>query len=216
MRETKLQYPKKNPYEYADKVVRYLTKRSIRMFTSARLLPFDELNVLHGTRDIYNELYGIIKTMFLRLARHVYAEQRALSTHSREVERKIDEKTVEGYLTAYNPVTRTVFRNDLDRYAALYAEAVLATKDVDAERERALRTLVRRLREESIIVTDNTAVKAYKDAGVEKVMWLTRQDERRCAECKDRHGEIYEIDELPPKPHRNCRCWWVPYPFKEE
>ena len=43
--------------------------------------------------------------------------------------------------------------------------------------------------------------------------WLSTEDERRCVDCENMHGKIYEIDEIPdPEPplHERCRCCIVP------
>lgn len=43
--------------------------------------------------------------------------------------------------------------------------------------------------------------------------WLSIEDERRCVDCKNMHGKIYEIDEIPdPEPplHERCRCFLSP------
>ena len=39
--------------------------------------------------------------------------------------------------------------------------------------------------------------------------WLSIEDGRRCVPCKNMHGKIYEINEIPnPEPplHERCRC----------
>ena len=39
--------------------------------------------------------------------------------------------------------------------------------------------------------------------------WLSTEDDRRCFDCENMHGKIYEIDEIPnPEPplHEHCRC----------
>jgi len=39
--------------------------------------------------------------------------------------------------------------------------------------------------------------------------WISREDPRRCTDCKQNHGKVYLIGEKPnPKPplHPNCRC----------
>ena len=40
--------------------------------------------------------------------------------------------------------------------------------------------------------------------------WITEEDEKRCSECATRHNTIYDIDNTPPKPHLNCRCYFEP------
>ena len=39
--------------------------------------------------------------------------------------------------------------------------------------------------------------------------WISVKDERRCMECANNHGKVWNIDEIPyPKPplHPLCRC----------
>ena len=55
--------------------------------------------------------------------------------------------------------------------------------------------------------TFDAVVKAYEDDGVKRVRWVTAEDDRRCKECKSRHGKIYDIDKIPSKPHVHCRCY---------
>lgn len=40
--------------------------------------------------------------------------------------------------------------------------------------------------------------------------WISIEDERRCKGCKENHGKIYDMDEIPiPEPplHEHCRCF---------
>ena len=40
--------------------------------------------------------------------------------------------------------------------------------------------------------------------------WLSIEDERRCKPCKEMHGKVYEIGDIPnPEPplHENCRYY---------
>lgn len=209
-------YPKNDPYAYADLIVRYIVRKAIRVFGETNLLPFDELNVLHGAGDIYATLYQVVKTSFLRLARRAYADRRGLSHRSGKVARAITQDWVDSQLKAYDVVTKTVFENDFHRRGELFAEAVIATKLVDAETKEALKRITLMVKQEAITVTDSATYKADVDNGTEQVMWLTRDDEKRCTHCAVLHGEIFDLDDVPDKPHRNCRCWTVPYPFKED
>jgi SPP1 gp7 family putative phage head morphogenesis protein len=59
---------------------------------------------------------------------------------------------------------------------------------------------------------DEATIDGYKDAGVSKVKWNTEIDGRECSVCRERNGKVYEIGNVPPKPHRNCRCYLSPVP----
>lgn len=214
MKRETAEYPKKDPYEYADKVVRALVRVFIRLYAGTNLLPSDELNVLHGVRELYEEVYRIIREAFLRLGRKAYADRAGEKLTSEKVRRRISEKWVEEQFEAFDPVTKTVFKNDLERRRELLFEAIIATGDVPGEMKNALKALTRQIKQEVITVTDSARDAADEDEGIPQVIWLTRQDERRCAVCGKMHGEIFDFDKIPKKPHPNCRCWTVPWPFK--
>jgi len=54
----------------------------------------------------------------------------------------------------------------------------------------------------------NSGVKdRYKQAGVDKVEWLTALDDKTCDECEELDGKTFSIDNTPECPaHPNCRC----------
>ena len=39
-----------------------------------------------------------------------------------------------------------------------------------------------------------------------KYKWVTEFGENTCAKCAALDGKEYEEDEIPPRPHPNCRC----------
>ena len=50
-------------------------------------------------------------------------------------------------------------------------------------------------------------LKFYDQVGVKKVQWWSSIDNRSCAECVSRHGNVYTISEIEPPPlHAMCRC----------
>jgi SPP1 gp7 family putative phage head morphogenesis protein len=62
---------------------------------------------------------------------------------------------------------------------------------------------------------DKATLDGYKDSGVDEVEWHTNIDGRECKVCRERNGRVYKIDEVPPKPHRNCRCRYAPVPKRK-
>ncbi len=108
---------------------------------------------------------------------------------------------------AYNPVTKYVFKNEIDRKRARFAESMLASTTPAAEVALAKRLLAATNAQFMDDVTFESLVQAYKDNGAEKVQWVTAVDDRRCRQCAAMHGKIFPIDKIPPKPHIHCRCW---------
>lgn len=84
---------------------------------------------------------------------------------------------------------------------------------IQAEIDKALRDWTRQVGQYFINITDYAVLQAYEDAGdaegveeVKEVEWITERDERVCDECRDRDGVIYPLQDVPSKPHMNCRC----------
>lgn len=194
-------------YEYTDKIIRYLTKRFIRLFGDAKsnLLPMDEVNVLRYSHTFYDSLEEITEIYLLKLAKKVY---RDTATNKK---RKIDNKWLRNALSQYDPVTMYVYLYEVDRKRERFAEAVIASANRAFEVEKALRYWSRMVNQYAVEITDKAVIDAYIDDDVTNVIWVTIDDEKRCKECVKRDGKIYDIDDIPPKPHPNCRCILLPY-----
>lgn len=189
-------------YKEADKVIRYLNKRFIRIFSKAKALSsFDELNVLNYSGAMYEELARITYEHLWGLAQRVHREHGGWG---------LEEAWFLGLLEEYDPVTKYVYAHEVDRKRARFAESVIASPSKQKEVETALRLWSQMINQYAIIVTDAAVIKAYEDRGVREVVWITIPDERRCKICRGRHGKKYKIDKLPAKPHWGCRCYFVP------
>jgi SPP1 gp7 family putative phage head morphogenesis protein len=84
------------------------------------------------------------------------------------------------------------------------------------------------VRTESMRAYNDAAILSYQAAGLEKMMWLTSQDDVVCDQCEPLDGTIWpvggaalsidhglgedvETGAQPPMPyHGNCRCVWEP------
>lgn len=81
-----------------------------------------------------------------------------------------------------------------------------ATDIISSRAEKIART-------EIMNAVNESAKGRYKLSGVEKVEWLTAQDDRVCHICLPLDGQIFDIDDLPeggPPAHVNCRCTTLP------
>lgn len=195
-------------YEYTDVIIRYLNKRFIEVFRRLKsLVSFDELNVLQSTQLIYDELLTITEEKLLDLA--VY-----YNSTVKNVKTKIDRDWLYLLLNDYDPITKYVFMHEVERKRARLVESMIATKN-PKEIDTALRYWSAMVTQYAIEVTDAAVKQAYIDDGVELVVWVTILDDRRCKECEKREGKVYDIKDVPPKPHIGCRCYIVPW-FEEE
>ena len=193
----------RNPYLKTDKTIAYLIKQYAKLFR--RVTAFDELNVIPMSHEIYDEALQITEQETTRLVKTVYdsyrdPEQEALPVSEAHA-------AVIAMFAAYNPVTKYVYENELDRKRSRFAEGVISSDTPREEVELAKRLLVGMNKQFADDATFDAVVKAFSDAGVKRVRWITAVDDRRCKECKARHHKIYSIDNIPPKPHLHCRCY---------
>ena len=191
----------KTPYSKTDKTIAYLNKKYAKLFRS--LTSFDELNVIQVSHEIYDEVLQLVELESTRLVKSVYDSYREGGPISVENANAI----VLALMMAYNPVTKYIFKNELERKRARFAEGVISSDTPKEEVELAKRLLAALSRQFEEDATFDALIQAYQDDGVEEVRWITAVDDRRCAECKSRHNKIYKIDDIPPKPHRFCRCY---------
>lgn len=193
-------------YSLSDKTIRRLNKLAIRRFRDAErkcgagLMPFDELTIIREVRQLYADLDNDNRKAFLELAIAVY---RRAEPHGRT---EPDLSWLLALLDEYNPVTKYRYTTEIDRKRDYTTEAVIAAVDKDKEFKRGLLYWGKLTSAYADIVTDSATIKAFKDAGVERVRWITEGDNRVCGTCNERHGKIYPIDKIPSKPHVGCRC----------
>lgn len=188
-------------YEKTDKVVAYLGKQFAKLFK--RVTSFDELNVIEVSHDIYDEAVKITEEEVTRLVKSVYNS----TSEKGNISSSDALSFVLALMLAYNPVTKYIYKNEIDRKRARFAEGVISSDTPQEEVALANRLLLAMNRQFAEDATFEAVIKAYKDDGVKKVRWVTAEDDKRCKECKERHGKIYRINKVPPKPHRYCRCY---------
>ena len=195
-------------YDLTDKAIDLLNRRAVKRFEDAKdeaaRHGFDELNVLEVTRTLYDQLRKDNQDVFLELAQERYQEA---EPHG---EKPPDLVWLLALLAAYNAVTKVIYDNDVDRKRQYTAEGINSSTAKVTEFRRGLHYWADLTATYGDIVTDESTLKAYRDAGVKKVRWVTAGDEKVCETCRERNGKIYSINSIPPKPHRRCRCVYEP------
>ena len=190
-------------YQQTDKVIAYLSKQYARLFR--RVTSFDELNVIGVSHEIYDEALKVTEQEVSRLVKLVYDDTRETG----EISSSDALSFVLALMLAYNPVTKYVYRNEIDRKRSRFAEGVISSEAPREEVALAKRLLIATNKQFAEDATFEATILAYKDDGVKRVRWITAEDDKRCKECKVRHGKVYRIDNVPPKPHLYCRCYIV-------
>ena len=194
-----------NPYRLADKAIDLLNSRAVKRFEDAKdeaaQRRFDELSVLEVTRTLYQDLARDNQEIYLELAQERYQEA---EPHG---EKPPDLAWLLALLAAYSAVTKVVYVHEIDRKRGYTAEGINSSTAKATEFRRGLHYWADFTEQYADIVTDETMLKAYQDAGVKKVKWHAVLDGRECETCKERDGKIYPINAVPPKTHKHCRCW---------
>lgn len=189
-------------YDFADKAIRDMNRRNLRAFDGLKLLKFDELNVLRSVKRVYEDSIKLAKKRYLQIALDAY--------HNAKGKKKIDRDWVLDMLEEYDPVTMYLFTPEAERKRDRTVEAILSTPNKDEAVDRALRLWTLQTTHYAEKSVDEATLQAFRDNGVEKVRWVTAEDEKVCEVCRKRNGKIYPIDKLPPKPHYRCRCTYEP------
>ena len=195
-------------YDEADKVIKAINRQNLRIFSrlKSRLMKTDELHVIREVTSAYDESMAFVKRCFLGIARLAYF-QGLKDAGSKKKRNPIDEDWLLDYfLMMTDEATRYKFIPEFERKKARLIEALAVAPDKGMEIDKALRLLTRQIGWGAVSVVDKATVKAFEDADVELVEWVSMHDHRVCDECWDRNGMIYEIKKVPPKPHGGCRC----------
>jgi SPP1 gp7 family putative phage head morphogenesis protein len=171
------------------------------------------VGVRKHVNKLYKDVYKIIKKEFSEILNplyvEIYDEAKALGFDGDL--RDLDEGWIEEFFDEYNPVTKYVFKNEIDRKKSYLFESLVA--DVGSRHQsyvKAEKYLVRQVKQCGIDIEDAVALQVFKDLGVEKVKWVAEHDYKTCGVCSELDGETFVIDDAPDKQHHNCRCYLIP------
>lgn len=194
-------------YERADKVAEYLTKQYVREFGKYNNIgDFDALNVIKKSKKLYDWLDKITREAFLMMANLVYKDEA-------NEDGDLAEAWLSGVLDDYDPVTKYIYSNEWERKRQLFAEGIISSPTKAEEKDElrlSMRYLTRQAVQYTITVADRAQLDAYRNNGIRRVRWDAESDTRVCDICHSRHNRVYDISNVPPKPHYGCRCHLIP------
>lgn len=194
-------------YKLSDAAIELLDGRIARRSRDARqkmlIAEFDELNVIYTIKALYENFFADNDEVYLELMQLVFAKAggKGQAPGMEWLKRKV--------LKAYDPVTLYIYLYERERKRERTIEAINSSQGNGAKRkafDEALRYWHDMTAEYSDQITYVTVIDALESQGVQRVRWRTREDERVCAVCNGRDGEIYPISNVPPRHHWNCRC----------
>lgn len=206
--------PELRPYEIADKTIISLNRRAIRRFEAGRrrlsVMGFDELSVISEIKSIYEGLDEDNRKAFRQLFIDQYKEMSGEQIDSIE---EIAEMYLGNLLETPHPLTHYVYETEVVRKRDRTAEAVNAVDgqaDKDYELKKGLSFWSQMTAWYVDAVSDGATLEAFKAMGIKYVQWHTSPDDSVCADCRALDGVVFEIDNIPDKPHLNCRCYLTP------
>ena len=211
-------------YRLADKLLEQLKKLIRREFNRLGVFGFDELNAPRITREtiaLFDRLMSENKKRFLEAAKKAYTDAVLLAIsagYKGSGENKIDDAWLLGFLGAYNFVSGYLYESEAERKRLRLAEQMMTAREYLSRTQyndslrRSANLWWTQTAHYMLDAVDTATLDGYRDSGVEKVKWNTNIDGRECKICRDRNGKVYPIGNVPPKAHRNCRCYLTPVP----
>ena len=196
-------------YDGADRAIRAINRENLRLFGQLRirLMKTDELHIIQAVTGTFDAALRITEQWLLEVARQAY--QRAAEETRKRKRNGLDLYWLLNYLGETDPAALYRFLPEWERKKARLIEALSVSTAPGQEIDKTLRELTKQIGWFAVSVTDAARIQAFKDAGIEEVMWHSEHDDRVCKVCEARNGKVFRTDKLPVK-HVNCRCWLTP------
>ncbi len=202
----------KDYYRWADIILEYLENVLIKKFSRLKsLLPLDEINPMNAVEETYTDILNLVREAFLLLANET---ARSLS-FAADME-SLSAQWVDEMLEGYNPTSKVVFNNEFTRKRDRLVESLLASNKNPEEVDAAKKSLMLMLNTYAILIADASVLEVYTRDGAKEgtardditVRWRAELDNKTCHICRNLNGLKFQLRNLPPKPHFNCRCWY--------
>lgn len=205
----------KDVYEPLDKALHEINRYNLRAFDGLRLADWDELNIIRTVRTVYTGSTRQVRKRMRKACEDTFWFYLTLCNF--DIDKALDMASgvitlewIDDRMDEVDPTVRYRFTEETERKRNRLAESLTVEDGRSIEIDRALKQWTRQIGWFGIHAVDEAAMEAMLEADVQKVRWNTEQDGRQCEECDERHGQIYDIDKVPPKPHNGCRCWLTP------
>ena len=203
-------------YALADLKIDELNILTINRFETVkrrlRKQKYDTLIVTQLITALYQQLDADTRYELYLLADEQY-DTFAQELGVEELDEGFEDLFLENILSKPDPITRYTYDTEILRKRDRAIEginAVTGTLKKQFELDKAMRFFSQMQQQYIDNVAYEAAIKAFKDAGVKYVRWVTQKDDKVCADCEAKDGKIYPIDNIPQRPHWRCRCECIP------
>ena len=209
-------------YKYLDAQLKQVKKRVRTEFNHLGVMGFDELNVITTkklTQEMFDRLVADNEKTYQKAAKDSYSKAKKSAVavgYKAKKDTTINLDWVLGVLLAYNLVTGYLYDREAERKRLRLNEQILTAREYSNRQmyDDSLRKTANlwwtQTTQYGIDIVDSATRQAFEDAGVKKVRWVSKLDGRECADCKTRHGKVFELSKVPSKTHYGCRCYLEP------
>lgn len=204
-----------NIYEACDRAIKSLNRQCVEAFGRLKMAKWDQIHIIREVTAVYQQSREKARKRYYEVAFESYLLGLAMcGVESKKAhqmaEKAITDEWIDRVLTETDFVTLYRFDTETERKAQRLAETLEVSENRNLEIDKALKAWSRQVGQYAINFTDYAIVQAFEDAGITEVIWMTAKDERVCHDCSAMDGERFRIDEVPAKPHLNCRCRLLP------
>lgn len=209
-------------YQQTDQFREKLKKKIRKEFNYWFVLAFDEINAVKVKRDLtalYDRLLEYNEEEYRKIAKaaRAFSIQYLTAKEKKKLKDDVIDEYVEFVLTGYNYTTEYLYYPEAERKRLILGERILTAKEFHDHKmynkavQKAADLWYTQSYQYAIDIEDTVEVETFKEAGIDQVVWMAEQDEKTCHVCHGLDGQIFDIDDVPNKPHYFCRCWLTPY-----
>lgn len=198
-------------YDNADKAIRAMNRQNLKEFGKLKLAKWDELNVVRAVGKTYDDSVRMAKRRYYEIAFEAFiVAMLEARIDNKDATRKAEEVITNDWildmLEEVDPVTLYAFLPETERKKQRLIEALAVATNRNAEIDKALRYWTQQIGQYADNSVFRARLEAFREAGIEQVVWVTQADDRVCEDCDALNGQIFDIDAVPDPPHWGCRC----------
>lgn len=202
-----------NVFSHADMAIKVMYRTISREFQNfSTTLDFDEINlptVKDQVSDLYVRIDKVVRSEYRKVLKASYEDtERELKTRPAMF---ASAAFMLAILRGFNGTSQFVYTHEWTRKRDRLVESLMSCSGQQEMRralKRALDLMANQVRQYADIMTNEGRMEAFRVAGVARVMWNAENDSKTCHTCRDRDGEVYDIDDVPDLPaHWHCRCY---------
>lgn len=198
-------------YDGADKAIKEMNRLNLKAFNRLKLAKWDEISVIRAVCKVYDDSVKLAERRYYEIALEAFIVALYQANVPPPEATLIGNSTITAewvleMLEEPDPVTLYIFLTEADRKKQRLIETLAAAQNKNAEIDKALRYWTMQVGQYADNTVYRARLEAFRQAGVERVRWVTQEDNRVCTDCEPLNGQVFAIEDAPPPQHYGCRC----------